>query len=119
MKISNENTLFDDLEDLLEKERAALLNGDLEKVGRLVERKEDLLETLSQIEVTETESLQNLSEKMKRNQELLDSALEGIRAIATRLAALRRVRQQLETYDAAGKKNTIDMPQENALEKRA
>lgn len=119
MTLRNDIALFDDLDDLLESERNALLTGDLEKVGRLVDRKEGLLEALSQLEAYEAAALEKLSKKMKRNQELLDSALEGIRAIATRLATLRRVRQQLDTYDATGTKNAIEAPRDNTLEKRA
>ena len=111
--------LFDALDDLLESERAALLSGDLDKVGRLLETKESLIEELSRIEAFEAQALQELQGKMKRNQDLLDSALEGIRAVAGRLAALRRVRTTLDTYDAKGARKSIDVDKEGSLEKRA
>ncbi len=119
MTIETSNKLFEALDALLEEERAALLKGELEEVGQLYERKEALIEELSQIEAFEAQELYDLQGKMKRNQELLDSALEGIRTVAGRLAALRRVRSKLDTYDANGTKQSIDMTTENALEKRA
>lgn len=113
------NDLFDALDDLLEEERAALLTGDLEKVGRLFDRKEGLIEELSQLEQFEARTLNTLQDKMKRNQALLDSALEGIRAVAGRLAALRRVRSTLDTYDSNGAKRSIKIGKDGAVEKRA
>ncbi len=111
--------LFEDLDDLLETERDALMSGDLEKVSRLLERKENLLESLSRLEEFETERLKKLTQKLQRNQDLLDSALTGIRAIATRLATLRRVRETLDTYDATGTRRSVEMTKPNSLEKRA
>lgn len=113
------NDLLDSLDDLLEQERTALLKGDLEKVGRLLEHKESLIEDLSRIEEFEAQSLHRLQGKMQRNQELLDSALEGIRIVAGRLAALRRVRTTLETYDSKGTRKTIEVGKDGAVEKRA
>jgi hypothetical protein len=113
------NALFDALDDLLEDERAALLKGDLEGVGRLFARKEALIEELSQLEAYEAESLGQLQGKMKRNRDLLDSALEGIRAVASRLAALRRVKSTLDTYDSNGAKRSIEVGKDSAVEKRA
>jgi hypothetical protein len=111
--------LFDSLDDLLEAERAALLSGDFDKISRLLGNKEALIEELSRIEAFEADHLRDLQGKMKRNQDLLDSALEGIRAVAGRLAALRRVRTTLETYDSRGSKRAIDIGKDGAVEKRA
>lgn len=115
----NFETTIDELDDVLEAERAALLSGNLDQIGRLLERKEALIEDLSALERVETEALRNLSSKLKRNQDLLDSALEGIRTVAKRLATLRRVRSTLDTYDSNGAKKTIDLNTEGSVEKRA
>ena len=111
--------LIDSLDDILDEEREALLQGDLEKIGRLVERKESLISRLNEIETAEAAALKDLQEKVQRNQGLLDGALEGIRRVASRLALLRRVKLTLETYDATGVKQTIDCPKDGSLEKRA
>lgn len=108
-----------ELDDLLEAERDALLSGNLDQIGRLLERKEALIDELSTLERFESDTLQSLTGKLKRNQALLDSALEGIRKVAKRLAALRRVRSTLDTYDSNGAKKSIDIVSEGSIEKRA
>ena len=50
---------------------------------------------------------------------LLDTALEGIRAVADRVSALRRVRDTLETYDQTGRKTTFESMHKGRVEKRA
>lgn len=111
--------VMDALDDVLEQERAALLSGNLEAIGRLLGQKEALIEELSVLEEVEASALHDLTGKMKRNQDLLDHALEGIRSVAGRLAAMRRVRSSLDTYDADGKKRSINMSNDTSLEKRA
>ena len=112
-------TIMEDLDDLLEAERAALLSGNLDKIGRLLARKESLIEELSVLEEYEASALKEMTAKIKRNQDLLDHALEGIRRVAQRLAVLRRVRSSLDTYDASGARLTIDVQTEGSIEKRA
>ena len=107
------------LDDVLEKEREALLSGNLEAIGRLLEQKESLIEDLSVLDEVEAKALHDLTGKMKRNQDLLDHALAGIRSVAGRLAAMRRVRSSLDTYDANGTKRSVDMTNDPSLEKRA
>ena len=111
--------LMDDLDDLLEAERKALLCGDLQKLTGLFKRKEALVDALNAIEHLEGDELRLLDVKIKRNQELLNAALEGIRKVAKRMAAFRRVRASLETYDATGAKKIIDIDPGTSLEKRA
>lgn len=110
---------IDALDDLLEAERAALLQGQLDEVSRLHQRKEQLIEHLSQLDVQSRAEFDALDGKVKRNQDLLNSALGGLRSVARRLATIRRVRQSLETYDSAGKKHTVDVRSTGSLEKRA
>jgi len=45
--------------------------------------------------------------------------LSGIRAVADRVAALRRVRDTLETYDQSGRKTAISTLRTGQVEKRA
>lgn len=107
------------LDALLEAERKALLAGELEKLAAMLENKEGLIAAINGAEHDDLPALQKLDGKVRRNQLLLDGALEGIRSVARRMAALRRIRSSLETYDSAGKKRNIDMTADRAVEKRA
>ncbi|WP_138936261.1 flagellar export chaperone FlgN [Roseovarius arcticus] len=111
--------LIDKLDELLDEERRALLNGDLEKIGTLLTRKEVLIDTLNAQEPDTQASIANLRGKVLRNQALLDGALQGIRTVAGRLAAFRKVRRTLETYDKTGRKSEISDIIEHKVEKRA
>lgn len=115
----NYQDTIDSLDDLLESEREALLKGDLDYVARLVEQKEVLIEHLALADEIESVALGGLDSKLKRNQALLDSALDGIRRVARRLSSLRRVRTALDTYDARGERQTIDVKANVSFEKRA
>lgn len=107
------------LDKLLDAERSALLNGELDRLAGLLEDKESLIVALNDADHLDLEALQQLDTKVKRNQLLLDGALEGIRSVARRMAALRRIRGSLETYDSNGKKRNIEMDAARAVEKRA
>ena len=111
--------VIDALDDLLEMERSALLNGDFDTIARLLERKETLIEKLSLLDAAASQPLEMLSDKIKRNQVLLDQALEGIRTVASRLAELRRIKSSLDTYDASGVRKTIEIAADISVEKRA
>ena len=110
---------IDDLDDLLDDERQALLAGELENIARLHDRKTQLIEELRQLDLKDQEKLRDLSKKVGRNQELLSSALDGIRAVARRLSDVRQAREKIETYDASGKKQSISTSIQKNLEKRA
>ncbi len=110
---------FDALDDLLDREKAALLDGDLEMIARLYDRKLELIDTLSEMEREDIGRLQALNNKASRNQDLLDSALDGIRSVAQRLAQVRETRTSLQTYDSSGRKKSIEMKHSASVEKRA
>ena len=111
--------IIDQLDRLLESERLALLNGELDKLSVFHAEKVTLIDALNKLDVRDQQRLRNLSAKVGRNQDLLNSAADGIRAVARRLAAVRRVRENLETYDEKGKRKAIDPTASRALEKRA
>ena len=119
MTIDNAQTLMDELDDLLDAERRALVGGDMDAVGRLLSQKEHLIEGLNKIHDLDSGNLSQLHLKVTRNQALLNSALEGIRAVATRMAELRRVRSGLETYDSHGRKQHFTIIRAAQVEKRA
>ncbi|MEO0939522.1 MAG: flagellar biosynthesis protein FlgN [Pseudomonadota bacterium] len=106
-------------EDLLEAERSALLTGDFEGLARLLQKKEQLFAELSETQAVEPGAMASLSSRVQRNQELLATAMDGIRSVGKRLDELHRVRGSLETYDARGKRTRVASRQDHSLEKRA
>lgn len=111
-------TLTEQLDLLLQAERAALLAGDFDQIAELLEIKEALTADLSEQNISR-EELAPLHDGMRRNQELFDQALAGIRNVASRLGDLQRIRKSMDTYDALGRRMTIDAPKINKLERRA
>ncbi|MBT8155771.1 flagellar biosynthesis protein FlgN [Epibacterium ulvae] len=110
---------IDELDDILEQEREALVLGHLTKLEALLERKGVLIEGLNALNELEREALESVHNKVSRNQALLDSAMQGIRAVAARMQELRRVRSGLDVYDQAGRKNSFSTASSMKLEKRA
>jgi hypothetical protein len=110
---------FSILDQLLEQERAFLLAGDLKGLGTLLPAKEKLVEMLLKDAGDDRSQILPLAGKLERNQLLLDGALDGIRSVAARLAALRQVRTALDTYDARGRKQRVEFAQTSSVEKRA
>lgn len=117
--VTNMQDTVDSLDDLLDEERAALLDGKLDQIGRMLKRKEYLIDVLNGSDQFEIEALSDLNIKVVRNQGLLTSALEGIQSVADRLAVMRRIKNSLDTYDAQGRRKGIDMLQKGIVEKRA
>lgn len=115
----SENIDFNSLESLLEQERKCLLSGDLGGLGALLPVKEKLVEMMLSDVGANRERILPLEQKLQRNQLLLNGALDGIKAVATRLAALRQVRMALDTYDAQGRKQRVVTPMPSKVEKRA
>jgi flagellar biosynthesis/type III secretory pathway chaperone len=111
--------MVDQMDRLLDEERHALLDGDLEAIGALLTRKEALIDALNALTSGGAKDIKGLQGKVLRNQALLDGALQGIRTVAGRLAALRKIRRTLETYDRSGQKSTISDIIEHQVEKRA
>lgn len=107
------------LDELLDLERAALLAGDFDRLDAMTAEKEALVErinTKSSIGQTQLETVQR---KVTRNQSLLNNALDGINAVAARIAELKSVRQGLDTYDQSGNRHRFASQVHKKLEKRA
>lgn len=115
----NLQLLFDELDSVLDKERFALLAGDLEALKRQFAVKEALIDQINRFESTEQDQLRALQSKVGRNQDLLTSAMEGVRTVADRMSELRRVRDGLSTYDSLGRKTRYQSSQQSTVEKRA
>jgi hypothetical protein len=119
MTHQNPQDMIDELDTLLDRERQALVDGDLELLGRMLAQKKGLINKLNTLDKLERKNLAQVHDKVTRNQELLNSAMEGIRAVANRMADLRRVRHSLETYDQSGHKTRFETQGRCNVEKRA
>ncbi|MGP6088729.1 flagellar protein FlgN [Antarctobacter jejuensis] len=113
-----DTVLADRLQNLLERERKALLNGDFDVLSDLLEEKQQLAQELTTEPLAET-VVAPLRDGLRRNQELFDRAMAGIRNVAARLGDLNRARRATDTYDANGQRQTIDAPAVKRLERRA
>lgn len=113
-----DNQLTNRLETLLRSEREALLTGDFDALSDLLQEKQDLAKALADSPL-EAEDVAPLRDGLRRNQELFDQAMAGIRNVAARLGDLQRVRKATDTYDAQGRRQTISAQQSKRLEKRA
>ncbi len=107
------------LDALLEEERAALMTGALDRIEEVMKRKSALIDSLAANGVHDEQTVFVLQAKLGRNQVLFDQALAGIRNVASRLSALRRLRRTLETYDEHGRKSAIVTSEKSRLERRA
>lgn len=116
---NDQDALIRKLDELLDIERQALLNGNLEALADIVDEKETLIDALNALEFGTPEDIAPVNEKVERNQVLLEQALQGIRSVARRLADIRQSRKTFDTYDRMGHKNKIEGDSETSVEKRA
>jgi hypothetical protein len=106
------------LHEIISEEREALLAGNFDRIAELLDEKQALVATLDN-HPPEPHTLEPLQDGLRRNQELFDQALAGIRNVANRLGELGRVRRSLDTYNEKGQRFQITTPARNRLEKRA
>jgi flagellar biosynthesis/type III secretory pathway chaperone len=106
------------LQDLIEAERNALLAGDFDRISDIMEEKQALVDDLDEGSV-DSDALDTVRDGLRRNHELFDEALSGLRNVAARLGDLNRVRKSINTYDSEGRKRQIDAPAVKRLERRA
>ena len=116
---TDQDTLIRKLDALLDRERQALLDGDLETLAGMVEEKERLIDALNKAERAAEASLSPVNDKVRRNQALLEQALSGIRSVARKLADIREARRSFDTYDRLGQRSRIEADAETSVEKRA
>ena len=107
------------LEALLDRERRALLDGALDDIGPIMEEKIALIDRLTESPPDNSDAISPLHLKLRRNQELFDQTLAGIRNVAERLGVLRQIRKSMDVYDAQGRRETISAEQDSRLERRA
>lgn len=102
----NDDTIIETLDDLqqtLEAERSALLDGRFEDLSDTATRKEQLLDALSSGDLNDMQDeLQNLRQKLAENERLLSAAQMGFSQANKRLTDIREAIGQLKTYNGAG-----------------
>ncbi|SFD66897.1 flagellar protein FlgN [Roseivivax sediminis] len=108
-----------ELDRLLDEERDALTGGRLAALEPLLERKAQLIDALRNEASEAPDRIAPLQIKLKRNRELFEQALDGLRSVSERLEALREVRNGGATYDGRGQKLTLDAAPRGRMEKRA
>ena len=105
------------LNDVLAREREALLSADYSALAPLAAIKEKLLQDMI-ILPPPSKELAGLKAKMQTNLELTSAALRGVAAAQERLTALETVRDGLTTYDQSGKVALVPR-NKRSLEKKA
>lgn len=119
MMTEQSRRLLDQLDAILENEHDAVLTGEIGRLAALVSEKERLVDALNALAPPSEDSLRAIQGKLARNQALLDGALHGIRTVAARLAAHRRIRRSLDIYDQSGRKQSLSEDIAHNFEKRA
>jgi flagellar biosynthesis/type III secretory pathway chaperone len=111
------DSTFENVERLLDAERAALLSGDLGALAGIAERKESLVRELAESEPARG-GLARLRAKAERNAELLTASAKGVRAVVRRVGEIRDANGPLKTYGRDGTQQTLGSAA-GSLEKRA
>ncbi len=116
--MTKENAVTDRLQALIAAERDALLKGDFVRIEELFEEKQSLSSVLEHSSVS-ADQIAPIRDGLRRNQELFDHTLAGIRNVAARLGEMNRARKSIHTYDSHGRKKCIEAPEIKRLERRA
>jgi hypothetical protein len=111
------DSTIEEIDLLLEDERAALLSGDLAALPGVAERKEVLARALEQVRPT-AEALRTIQAKTERNADLLAAAAKGLRSVTRRVAEIRSANGPLKTYGQDGTQQTLGSVA-GSFEKRA
>lgn len=104
MQIFRRREDLDLLDDLLEREKSAVLTGNFVALDRLVKEKERLMAVLKP--VANSKDMAALRRKAKRNQAILQAAGQGIRSVSLMLSNQNKNNHTLQTYDNQGRHRT-------------
>lgn len=111
--------IFDELHDLLDQEKYALLSGNLDGVSKLLEEKQRLTGQISHLSTIEEKNKSKLRSKIDRNQKLIKSAMEGILYASNRISELHKAGNELNTYNRSGERVKTTSPLGRKIEKRS
>ncbi len=110
-------SLVDAIEDLLDRERQAVLGGNLDGLTRLIPEKIRLMERMARIRQP-LGQIDGLKDKALQNQRLLEAVARGIESVSAHVTGLQTNKPPLRTYDATGASKEI-LQHRSTLEKRA
>jgi len=117
--MTEKESFFDKLDDLLEREKMVLIAGALSALPDILSEKEVMLEKFLSDDPPPRDLLEGLNTKLERNQRLLSGTCDGIRKVADRMGELRRVQSSLEVYDGLGKRRSFETTPDTSVEKLA
>lgn len=117
MTLFNNSGLLGAVEDLLDRERQAVLAGNLDGLSRLVPEKTRLMERMARSRQPAGQ-VARLRAKAIRNQALLEAVARGIRSVSAHITGLQAGKPPLRTYDETGSSREIQQ-RRSILEKRA
>ena len=98
-------SLFEELEELLDRERTILMAGQVDQLGRLAEQKTALMAKVQT--GSDPDSLESLRRKALRNASLLEAASRGVKSVKDRIAQLRRGPESLFVYSPSGDRSIV------------
>lgn len=106
------------LDRVLDEERNALLRGQLQSLDRSYRIK--FLEKHSKTNFGDLRDFRVdvIRRKLKRNEELYDSAVEGIESARNRLNDILRTKQNLTTYTRNGKSQKVWLTRSSSFERK-
>jgi Rps23 Pro-64 3,4-dihydroxylase Tpa1-like proline 4-hydroxylase len=107
------------LNDVLELEYAALMNGEIAAIAQLSADKLEILEEMSEFEDYEYTVLEQFRVMLIRNQLLTNSAIEGMRSAIQRARDVQSVASGLQTYTAGGQNSLVALSKGQTLSKRS
>ena len=99
--------VLDRLSALLEAERLALRQGDLDALTDLTPRKAALADDLTRLATLTQVQRDEIQALLERNRRLLAAARDGVRDVQARLQEQQRLRQGMTTYDRSGQESRI------------
>ena len=117
MTFFNNPSLFDAVDDLLDRERQAVLAGNLDGLTRLIPEKTRLMERMARTRQPLGKT-DELKAKALRNQRLLEAVAKGIKSVSAHVTGLQTSKAPLRTYDATGSSREM-LQRRSTLEKRA
>ena len=97
----------DALEDLLDRERTAVVDGRFDVLERMTAEKERLIHVVSRDGATPN-ALSRLKLASERNGRLLEAMRAGVVVAQKRIGAMKKQSEPLQTYDASGRVQTIN-----------
>ncbi len=111
--------LLERLTEVVAQERRAILAGQLQDMEDLVERKSDLVARIADRNDVDRDAFEILHAQFSRNQQLLESAMSGVRGVADRMKALRSAQETLTVYDGKGRAQRFPTGETPKLMRRA